>query len=86
MEKEGWFTLPKILRSRQPKPSVTVAQPVVALEEVANLDAEEMAAIKRALAESRGVQVKAAKALGISLRQLRYRIQKYDLVVRKIRV
>jgi Nif-specific regulatory protein len=45
---------------------------------------EEIIAIENALREVKGVQVKAAELLGISLRQLRYRIKKYQIVVRKI--
>lgn len=44
-----------------------------------------MLAIESALQQAKGVQIKAAEALGISLRQLRYRIQKYGITVRKIR-
>ena len=36
-------------------------------------------AIERALESSRGIQVKAARLLGISVRQLRYRIKKNNL-------
>ena len=45
---------------------------------------EEIGAIAEALKRTRGVQVKAAEMLGISTRQLRYRIKKYNLMVRKI--
>ncbi|MGK0290507.1 MAG: Nif-specific regulatory protein [bacterium] len=48
------------------------------------VESEEIQAIEEALRESKGVQVRAAEILGISLRQLRYRIKKYNLVVRKI--
>jgi len=48
------------------------------------LESEEINAIKEALKRTRGVQVKAAKMLGISTRQLRYRIKKYNIMVRKI--
>jgi len=52
---------------------------------VPNIESEEKKAIELALDKSGGVQVKAAKRLGITLRQLRYRIAKYGIVVRKIR-
>jgi len=48
------------------------------------LEQEEIQMIEQALANSGGVQIKAAEHLGISLRQLRYRIKKYRIVVRKI--
>ncbi|MGK5094238.1 sigma 54-interacting transcriptional regulator [Deltaproteobacteria bacterium TL4] len=48
------------------------------------LEHEEIQAIEKALTATKGVQLKAAKLLGISMRQLRYRIQKYNLEVRKI--
>ena len=48
------------------------------------IESEEKSAIVEALKRTRGVQVKAAKLLGISTRQLRYRIKKYNLMVRKI--
>lgn len=48
------------------------------------LEKEEVTMIEQALANSGGVQIKAAEILGISLRQLRYRINKYGIVVRKI--
>ncbi len=50
-----------------------------------DLETEEVHMIEQALASSGGVQIKAAEFLGISLRQLRYRIKKYGIVVRKIR-
>jgi len=49
-----------------------------------SLEREEIAMIEQALARCSGVQVKAAALLGISLRQLRYRIRKYEILVRKI--
>ncbi|VAX16845.1 Nitrogenase (molybdenum-iron)-specific transcriptional regulator NifA [hydrothermal vent metagenome] len=49
------------------------------------IEVEEKLAIESALSESKGIQVKAAQILGISLRQLRYRITKYDIAVRRIR-
>ncbi len=50
-----------------------------------SLEEEEVRAIEGALRDCRGVQQRAAKQLGISLRQLRYRIEKYGITVRKIR-
>ncbi|MBU2649149.1 sigma 54-interacting transcriptional regulator [bacterium] len=49
-----------------------------------SLEEEEMLAIDEALAAAGGVQVKAAENLGISVRQLRYRIKKYNIAVRKL--
>ncbi|MCG8337540.1 MAG: helix-turn-helix domain-containing protein [Proteobacteria bacterium] len=48
------------------------------------IEFEEVEAIENALKRTRGVQIKAAEMLGISLRQLRYRIRKYNIIVRKI--
>jgi Nif-specific regulatory protein len=48
------------------------------------LEREEIEMIEQALARCGGIQVKAAAQLGISLRQLRYRIRKYRIVVRKM--
>ncbi len=45
---------------------------------------EEVEAIQKALSRNRGIQLRAAEDLGISLRQLRYRIKKYNIPVRKI--
>ncbi len=50
------------------------------------LELEEKIIIESALKEAGGVQVKAARYLDITQRQLRYRIQKYGIVVRKIRI
>ena len=49
-----------------------------------NVEQEEIRAIETALQECRGIQRHATAKLGISLRQLRYRIQKYGIPVRKI--
>lgn len=54
--------------------------------EAVNVPEEEIQAIRKALQECRGIQRHAAQRLGISLRQLRYRIEKYQIPVRKIRV
>ncbi len=48
------------------------------------IELEEVEAIENALKRTKGVQIKAAEMLGISLRQLRYRIRKYNIIVRKI--
>jgi Nif-specific regulatory protein len=48
------------------------------------LETEEKQAIESALIKTKGVQIKSAKILGITLRQLRYRIKKYGIVVRKV--
>lgn len=49
-----------------------------------DVEREEVEAIKKALKAAKGVQVRAADSLGLSLRQLRYRIDKYGITVRKI--
>ena len=51
-----------------------------------SLAEEETAAIEQALRNAGGIQVKAAQSLGISIRQLRYRIKKYRIAVRKLPV
>ncbi len=51
-----------------------------------SLEEEEIAAIQQALNECGGIQVKAARILGISIRQLRYRIKKYQIAVRKLSI
>jgi transcriptional regulator with GAF, ATPase, and Fis domain len=48
------------------------------------LELEELEAIENALKRAKGIQIKAAEILRISLRQLRYRIRKYHIIVRKI--
>ena len=50
------------------------------------LQEEERLAIEQALRMSGGIQVKTAASLGISVRQLRYRIKKYRIAVRKLPV
>jgi Nif-specific regulatory protein len=50
------------------------------------VELEEVEAIETALRNSRGIQIKAAEMLGVSLRQLRYRIKKYHIIVRKISI
>lgn len=51
-----------------------------------SVEQEEIHAIQKALNNHSGVQLRAAEHLGITLRQLRYRIKKYKIPVRKIRV
>lgn len=46
---------------------------------------EEKHEIQKALAACNGIQKKAAQMLGISVRQLRYRIKKYNIIVRKLK-
>jgi len=84
MEKDGWFNLAHQQKrsTRRVERKALVPAPQTAGK--SQLIHEEMAVIEEALRLHRGVQVKAAAHLGISLRQLRYRIQKYQLVVRKI--
>ncbi|OGH01100.1 MAG: hypothetical protein A2600_11365 [Candidatus Lambdaproteobacteria bacterium RIFOXYD1_FULL_56_27] len=89
MEKGGWFTLPQSRRTKAEKAPASRPQASVPAKTGAvkgNLIHEEMLAIEEALKQAKGVQVKAAETLGISLRQLRYRIQKYNLLVRKIQL
>jgi len=52
----------------------------------AGLEEEERLAIEQALRITGGIQVKTAATLGISVRQLRYRIKKYRIAVRKLPV
>jgi len=91
MEREGWFhldrptpvPLSKTLRApAMPVAPVREQEQATPLEELAG---EEIQAIEEALAQAKGIQIKAAESLGITLRQLRYRIQKYGIAVRKIR-
>jgi len=90
MEKDGWFSLAhqqKRPARRLEKKSFVPAPAAGSSAQAAGkstLIHEEMTAIEEALKLHRGVQVKAAAHLGVSLRQLRYRIQKYQLVVRKL--
>ena len=51
-----------------------------------SLEEEEQVAIEQALGQSGGIQVKTAELLGINVRQLRYRIKKYRIAVRKISI
>lgn len=78
--------LPRSEPLRQKSESRIVApQPVAAPPAgKSDLETEEVGMIEQALARSGGVQIKAAEMLGISLRQLRYRIKKYGIIVRKI--
>lgn len=72
-----------LTQKRPLKPGVpmpAMQQPV----DKTDLEKEEVSMIERALANSGGIQIKAAEILDISLRQLRYRIKKYGIVVRKI--
>ena len=72
------------LRQKQPvKMEIAPPAPQSPLEKT-DLEMEETTMIGQALASNGGVQIKAAAMLGISLRQLRYRIKKYGIVVRKI--
>ncbi|MGK7346836.1 MAG: sigma-54 interaction domain-containing protein [Candidatus Nitrospinota bacterium M3_3B_026] len=64
-----------------PAPSVEEHAPIPVERDVM---VEEILAIESALKASRGVQTRAAEILGITLRQLRYRIKKYGIKVRKI--
>jgi len=60
--------------------------PAVALSSRKTVAEEETVAIQQALREAGGIQVKAARMLGITIRQLRYRVRKYGIAVRKIPV
>lgn len=61
------------------EPQLTTAEPAKS-----NIEVEEKLAIESALKTSKGIQIKAAVTLGITLRQLRYRIKKYNIMVRRI--
>lgn len=51
-----------------------------------DIASEEITIIEETLIKTGGVQKKAAEVLGISIRQLRYRIKKYQIPVRKIHI
>ena len=93
MEREGWFHLDRGGRRSlplRPRPAPVAPQPPAwvgpeADNTRAEVMQEEVSAIEEALLLAKGIQIKAAEDLGISLRQLRYRIQKYGIKVRKIR-
>lgn len=74
----------KSLRNENLKSEPAVVQPSASAKN--HIELEELEAIEDALRRTRGIQVKAAEMLGISLRQLRYRIKKYNIAVRKINV
>ena len=67
-------------------PSSLYEEPAERVISSHTLEEEEIAAIKQALRETGGIQVKAARMLGVSIRQLRYRIKKYRIAVRKLPV
>ncbi|MBU2515042.1 sigma 54-interacting transcriptional regulator [bacterium] len=68
--------------TKKPIRSESVSTPVVKDQ----IQLEELEAIEDALKSAKGIQIKAAEMLGISLRQLRYRIRKYNIIVRKINI
>ncbi len=78
LPKSGALTQKKAVKAKMP---LFDPQP---LADKTVLEKEEISMIEQALANSGGIQIKAAEILGISLRQLRYRINKYGIVVRKI--
>jgi len=89
MEKNNYLHFEKQLSS-----SFSVKEPSSPRQETAHskvtpvrngIESEEIEMIVKALEHSRGIQKKAAEILGISLRQLRYRIKKYDIIVRKLK-
>ena len=85
--KEAFKT--SIATSPRKKRSTFVPFPVNVAQETftkTSLEEEEQVAIEHALSKTGGVQVKTAELLGISVRQLRYRIKKYRIPVRKISV
>ena len=79
--------------SQKPRPLMPIRSESAAIQSAgepeqseakSQIELEEVEAIENALKRTRGVQIKAAEMLGISLRQLRYRIRKYNIIVRKI--
>jgi len=92
MEQDGFIRLENTFaHSAEPLSRPVAAknekrEPAKQPEARTGLALKEIRAIETALAASKGVQVKAARLLGISLRQLRYRIGKYDIEVKKIRI
>ncbi|MBT4091290.1 MAG: sigma 54-interacting transcriptional regulator, partial [Deltaproteobacteria bacterium] len=78
LPKSGALTQKKAVKAKMP---LFAPQP---LADKTVLEKEEISMIEQALANSGGIQIKAAEILGISLRQLRYRINKYGIVVRNI--
>ncbi len=88
MEQNGQLVFGNQLKSfesgtyTQAKPQSSYKHPISTQR--GSLEIEEISAIEIALNDSKGVQIKAAELLGISLRQLRYRIKKYNILVRKI--
>ncbi len=90
MEQGGWLHFApqpeRATRLHRLGPKSTGTSPREASLKVDELVNEEVQAIELALVRAKGVQVRAAEALNISLRQLRYRIQKYGIAVRKIRL
>jgi len=92
MERDGFLNIEAALHSARTSggrvQAVRAAEGKASRKTAKNthLENEEVQAIKSALMASKGVQTKAAKMLGISLRQLRYRIKKHDIVIRKIQL
>ena len=62
-----------------PTPQFPLPQQTLTSQEQPSLADLEKQAILNALKQARGVQVEAARILGISLRQLRYRMEKYGI-------
>ncbi|MDH5561070.1 MAG: sigma-54 dependent transcriptional regulator [Deltaproteobacteria bacterium] len=88
MEQDGFlsFKQSNFNGYRQPSQSNSQKFNIKTLNNDAIIEKEEIKAIDEALRLSKGNQKQAATHLGISLRQLRYRVQKYGLLVRKIQV
>jgi Nif-specific regulatory protein len=84
MEKNGYLFFEKSAAQTQ-MVSKTIVQPIETKISDSDLAHEEVQEIEKALTNCNGIQKKAATMLGISVRQLRYRIQKYHIIVRKIR-
>ncbi len=89
MAQDGILSFDKTTLFSQNRPPVSVnttaTRPAVMLQSGNALADEEIEAIENALYKTSGIQKKAADHLGISVRQLRYRIRKYNIIVRKIK-
>ncbi|MBT4525351.1 MAG: sigma 54-interacting transcriptional regulator [Deltaproteobacteria bacterium] len=84
MEKNG-FLFFEISATQSPRYPNSIIKAVESTLPESDLVIEEVREIEKALANCHGIQKKTAQVLGISVRQLRYRIQKYNIIVRKIK-
>lgn len=85
MERDGWLHFEKGGGKELRAPVAENLQFASPPKPTGDVEREEMLAIENALTNAKGIQKRAAERLDISLRQLRYRIKKYGISVRKIR-